>query len=943
MLRLLLLVLLAYVWLGAVPARPDSREIAQVIRRQFPPRIEQPNQQRGMKQEPPIRTTRDSARRQQQAEHLYRIGRQYVEQGYYSEALDALNQSLALRPNYARALTYKGICLRALREPRLALQHFDEALAVSPGDGVAHGERGLTHIVLGDRAKAEDDIRRAAQLRPDLTPWFAQESRRLALTTPRAYAAPGDSHHAEPQQPPATVAEAQPSPAPGQAEPEQPTAASRSPHTPINWGGLRSILLPAVLLALSFLALVILLRIAFSIARFLLRAAARTGPFRSRWTPSGRHQTEQPFQPLPPYDGVAGAIATRPFLHRHRALLLAAAVAVVAALVLAMPAAVQAFRLDPEKLTTPRARPTVLDFRGNIYTQIGSPDIPINFSDLPTHLVDALRAREDSRFFEHHGVDWFGLGRALVADVRHMRIKQGGSTLTMQLAEKAYRLDQKGLLNRVRSKIVEWTMAQRSEAALARQLGSRRAAKEAIMVAYLNRVEFGDGTVGVGAASLYYFEKPVSKLTLGESCMLVALLRAPYANSPYRKPENSRLARDKIIAQMLRRGYITEPEAKKARFHVVKNPKKPRARHNGYLVAAITREMNSLKGSGKLPADVWDQETLSIESTLDLWAQDIVDSEVRKVCSSFRGDTEEDPLGGAAMLLDNATGHIRALVAGQDYRKSQYDLALSSRRQVASVAKPFVYGAYLEQGGNIAEGCSNGPLDSREIRALNNWNPENASSLDIATHTLSTGLAFSDNYITIRVGLNAGLPRVYNTLYAAGLVSDKSTTGPTWLLGTAECTLADAVSAYSSFPRGGTRASPFLVQSVSIEGREVYRAEPRAVPLFTRDTCEQLHGGLREAMTDGTGRTAMRNAGLDASVAGKTGTSQNSADVWWVGYVKDVTLGVRFGRNSNAPLGEAAAGGTLAAPVAARVLKKISERYSLNDPFPSTHLAKISR
>lgn len=897
------------------------------------------------------------AGRDQQAEHFYRIGRAYIEQGYYGEGLEALNQALALRPDYGRALTYKGIALRRLSEPHLALELFNEALKADPGDGVAHGERGLTWLELGEPEKADEDLRLAGRFRPDLISWFAMESRRVAAM------AEHQSRH--PGRPPLTAssgADDAGHPAPGRHRdrglepvPDAPDAggevgrsdgdesAARRPL--FDWDGARSLARPALVFAAGLLGVLMVLllfllavfRLALGLLRRLTRLlfgrTARAVPaFSALARSSFRHprirRVPAVAEPLPAAGGRGGSSLVR---HGLWLLSRAAVMGLLILLVLVLPALVQGFRLDADRLTAPRVRPTVLDCRGNVYTHLGVPDTPVKFGDLPRHLVDALRAREDSRFFEHHGVDWIGFARAVLKNLRHMRFKEGASTLTMQLVEKAYNLDQKGALNRIRSKFVEWILAHRGEAALARRLGDRRAAKEAIMTAYLNRVEFGGGTVGVGAAAQYYFGKPVSRLTLGESCMLVALLRAPTANSPYRNPENSRLARDAVVAQMLRRGYITEEQAKQARFYVVDNPKRPRPEHNGYLVAAITREMNALKAQGKLPADVWEHEDLTIHSTLDLWAQEILDSEIRKVCASFPGDTRDDPLLGAGMVLDNATGEIRALVSGQDYSRSQYDLAFMSRRQVASLAKPFVYAAWLEQGGDITDQVSNAPLGEDEVRALGNWNPGNVSSLKAGEHPLSAGLAFSDNLMTVRVGLNAGLERVYETLFRAGLLSDMATTGPTWLLGTFDSSLANVVSAYSAFPRGGTRVVPHLVRSVVLEGREVYRAEPREAVLFTQRTCLQIHEGLREAMTKGTGRTAMRNADLDARVAGKTGTSQNAADVWWVGYVKDLTLGVRFGRDSNASLGQAAAGGTLAAPAAARVLKKLSERYAMSE------------
>lgn len=884
------------------------------------------------------------AGRERQAEHLFNSGRQFIEQGYYSEGLEAINQSLALRPQHARALAYKGIALRALREPRLALQQFDAALAVDPKDGVARGERGLTLMVLGEERRAEEDLREAMRLRPDLSGWFSQQGRWMAANRHRIYGTAREQAAAQPL--PEVPVETAPE---GEQADESAQTAEGPRQTPgaglhrrlRGWSApsfsvwdATSLLKPAAFVAMVFLLGLLALRLLFALVRRLVRRAAV--PWRSQLRGRSVDGTDHPFRsgaapPLPAGAAPASgfSLPRQPLRRRFRGVLLLAGVGFFAMAVFAVPVLVQAFRLDVTKLTAQRVRPSVLDFRGSVYTHLGAPDTPVEFSDLPQHLVDALRAREDSRFFEHHGVDWIGLGRAFLADVRHLRIKEGASTLTMQLVEKVYHLEQKGLLNRIRSKLVEWTMAHRAEAAAARQFGDRRAAKEAIMTAYLNRVEFGGGTVGVGAASLYFFDKPVSELTLGESCMLVALLRAPTANSPYRNPDNARLARDKIVAQMVRRGFISEEQAKQARFLVVENPRKPKPGHNGYLVAAITREMNALKAEKKLPADIWDHEDLVIGSTLDLWAQDILDSEVRKVVSSFKGASSKDPLGGAGLIVDNKTGQIRALVSGQDYSKSQYDLALTSRRQVASIAKTFVYGAYLERGGDIRELAKNTPLTEQEIRALNDWNPRNASSLKAGEYPLSTGLAFSDNLITVRVGLQAGLRRVYDTLYAAGMVSDKTTTGTTWLLGSFDSSLAQVASAYTAMPRGGSRVVPYLVQSVSVGGKEVYRAQPQTKPLFSRRTAEQLHLALREAITDGTGRSAMRSAGVQTSVAGKTGTSQNAADVWWVGYGKDVTLGVRFGRNSNASLGSSATASTLAAPVAARVLKKLSERYAL--------------
>ena len=233
----------------------------------------------------------------------------------------------------------------------------------------------------------------------------------------------------------------------------------------------------------------------------------------------------------------------------------------------------------------------------------------------------------------------------------------------------------------------------------------------------------------------------------------------------------------------------------------------------------------------------------------------------------------------------------------------------------------------------MSDRFSNAPLSEEERRAFGGWNPKNASPLPIGSHSLTVGLAFSDNLIAVRTGGRVGLSQVRDALAKAGLIAPGAKINPSALLGTVEATVAEVTSAYSAGPRGGTRTSPRLVRSVKVDGKLAHTARPSSSPVFSRPTCAAVHCGLRAAITNGTSARAATASGLRAPVAGKTGTSQNAADIWWVGYVEDFTLGIHFGRDSNKPISESASGGRIAAPAAMEILKRLSERLPMNDPY----------
>lgn len=499
---------------------------------------------------------------------------------------------------------------------------------------------------------------------------------------------------------------------------------------------------------------------------------------------------------------------------------------------------------------------------------------------LPRHVQSAVVATEDRRFYGHHGLDPAGLVRAVFANLRAGRFAQGGSTLTQQLAKNLF-LSPDRTLSR---KIEELTLALWLEL---------RLSKADILELYLNRVYFGGGAYGIEAASQRYFDKSARELTVGEAALIAGLLKAPSKYSPASSPGAARSRGRLVLAKMVEAGAISPADEQKAlaeriMFHVPKTQKDTTGL--SYAVDFVLEHLPPLVGSGH--AEVVVETTL--DAGLQKQAYDIVVKNLAQKGQSL-GATQ-----AAAVILDN-DGGIRALVGGKDYNESQFNRAVKARRQPGSAFKPIVYLAALEAGMTPDTISYDLPL------TINGWSPRNDNGQYVGEITLRRALAQSVNTVAVRLNQDAGRGKTIAVARRLGIKSDLRE-GPSLPLGTSEVTLLELTGAYSIFGNGGMSIEPHAIRRVRMSsGRVLYaRDAPRTTQIIEPANAGAMNDMLNAALVSGTGRRA---ALADHPAAGKTGTTQDFRDAWFVGYTNHLTGGVWIGNDDGKPMNRATGGG----------------------------------
>ncbi|MFL6542742.1 MAG: transglycosylase domain-containing protein, partial [Chthoniobacterales bacterium] len=409
-------------------------------------------------------------------------------------------------------------------------------------------------------------------------------------------------------------------------------------------------------------------------------------------------------------------------------------------------------------------RNTVYDVDGRIYSRLaGANRIRVEYKEISPFFVEALLAREDSRFFNHSGIDWRGIGRALVRDLMSGSAKEGASSITQQLARNSLPLGGR-TINR---KILEAMVALRIE---------REFSKQQILELYMNRIYFGSGCYGIETASLAYFGKNASKLNLSEAATLAGLIRSPNRFSPLKNPEGAATQRDAVLDRMVELKKINAPQAQQAKLaRIDARPKRMPQIQENYAMDAVQRDLNVL-----LTQEQIDQGGLSIYTTLDPTiqntAQQALETQLTKIehQSNFKhplkanyrppaeGEDSSMPyLEGALVAIDNASGGIRALVGGRDYAQSKFNRALPpANRQVGSAFKPFVYTLAFTHGLLPGAAISDNAIQPGEITGAGNWSPGNSDGTYQGVQPVSYGLIHSRNTMSVRVGEFAGLSEV---------------------------------------------------------------------------------------------------------------------------------------------------------------------------------------
>ena len=607
------------------------------------------------------------------------------------------------------------------------------------------------------------------------------------------------------------------------------------------------------------------------------------------------------------------ALASAPPLQRIRRHWLLATMAAAAIVVLAAAAWAESCGFDrcPSAAELRAFRPDeggqLLDRRGVLLGHLRAVrriDVPL--ARVPWHVRAAFIAIEDRRFYRHHGVDWHGAGRALWRNVSHFDVREGSSTLTMQAARSAFLGDYEGERS-IRRKLIELALTRRLERALT---------KAQILELYLNAIYLGDATYGVEAASRHYFGKSAALLTLAEGATLAALPRAPSSYEPRRHPDRAVERRNLVLRLMADQRLISRAAADEAAAEQLQTSDEGWRPADGasYAVDLVRAFVDSALGDA-----VDRQGDIVVRTTFDARAQRAAEQAVRDRAAAIgraAGGQENGSAAaveGAMVALDPRTGELRAIVGGTSRARGGFNRAIASRRQPGSAFKPFVYAAALEAGLTTATMVDDTPVEVAEAGQL--WNPGNFGDDYGGPMTLRHAVMRSANAATVRVSQRIGIRRVTEVARRLGVTSPLRDV-PSVALGSLEVTPIELVTAYAPFANGGRRVRATFVRSVTTSsGRLLWRAQlSRPVQVLDQRDAYRVTSLLRSAVDEGTGRV-LRELGITDPVAGKTGTTNNGADVWFVGYTPTVVAGVWFGYDVPRPLGGGgASGGRLAAP-----------------------------
>jgi len=591
----------------------------------------------------------------------------------------------------------------------------------------------------------------------------------------------------------------------------------------------------------------------------------------------------------------------------------------------------------------------------------------VSIDKVPSHMIEALLAQEDQRYFKHKGVDWIGVVRAVYLIAKAREVTQGASTITMQLARNAFDLKSEALARKedgFERKLVEAFLALRIEAHLtAKYPGEEgREAKMKMLEYYLNRINFGSGFYGIRSASLGYFGKEPADMTIEECCSLVACVKNPATLSPLRNPEGNRKNRNHVLNRMLAEDMITKEEWTRMTALPVEINSKPLKRGTSHLYERIADQARNLLGS-----EAMSQGGYAIYTTIDRDVQEEMDLSLRKQLDEVElrpdyahpkyGDYVKvtgkapDYLQGAGLVIDSKTGDVVAHVGGRDYVHSQYDFVNSGSRPLGTAYLPFVYAAALEGRLNPSKVLLDEPMDQRAVMIgdregiLGEWGMETRSPQYEGRISARRSLATSKIAATVRLGKEIGLDKVAARADAFGLTRESEELLTRMLVGSASASLPQVVQAYSAFSQEGRipRRMRYIDRIVDGEGKLRFQdrrksAATDGAPACDPETAFQIHSILEDVLR--SGNLAQHAKELEEGVDGvviKTGSTHNFSDGWSVGYNGTLTFGmwVGFLSGGQEAIYEGAFGRELLFPASADLMNVIARKFSTRElPVP---------
>ena len=637
----------------------------------------------------------------------------------------------------------------------------------------------------------------------------------------------------------------------------------------------------------------------------------------------------------------------------------------------------------------------VLDRDGELIGKLFAEDrTSVKYTDLPAHLINALVSTEDARFFSHEGVDGRSYIRVFFKTLLGQdRAGGGGSTISQQIIKNLYGRNRHGLLTIPVNKMKEALVAQRLE---------RMLSKEDVLVLYFNSVPFGENTYGIEAAAQRFFGKAAKRLNVQESAVLVGMLKANTTYNPRLHPQASKGRRDQVFEQMEKRGHLsqTQVDSLKALPLQLNYTGGDALDLYGYFVHQVASEARTiLKDLGKKNGTTYniEKDGLRITTTLDAdlqrmahmavhqhltlmqpkldqelrankarqgWEKrmqrkgarkwklnakniyEVYDHDARKLDTlSYRDSLwhYHKLLNGAVLMMEPSSGAVRAWVGGNDHRYLPYDL-VNARRPIASTIKPIVYAAALERG---LTPCTYLDNDKKSYAEFEGWAPDNFDRDTVGGQVaMWYALAKSMNRPTVDLYFRTGADTVRSTMKALGLPT-RDVGNPSMALGATDIALKEIVPAFGAFAMRGKVVKPQLIVSITnAQGKVLYKAKkPTSRQAISANTAADINAMLQRAIDQGTGTSLRSRYGVTSRFAGKTGTSQNYGDAWFVAYTPGLVVGTWVGAFDNdihfrSALGT---GGQLALPIAGRVLKQIEQapelrqRYIRSFEYPIDH------
>ena len=521
---------------------------------------------------------------------------------------------------------------------------------------------------------------------------------------------------------------------------------------------------------------------------------------------------------------------------------------------------------------------------GSVYSEV------IRLNELPSYVPDAIISTEDRRFYAHFGFDIVAFTRAMLTNIFMGRYAQGGSTITQQVAKNLFLTSQKNIKRKTQELLLAFWL-------------EHKFSKEQILTLYLNRVYLGAGTYGIEAASQKYFQKSSRDMNLLEAAIIAGMLKAPSRYNPIASAERAK-ARAKVVLQnMVNNDALTERQMKYALTLPVGEDKSYKVQGADYFADWVYREVNDY--IGERDNDIY------VYTTLDQKIQENAEKILREAVLAAKNRNVSE---GAVVVL-NKSGEVKAMVGGIDYRKSQFNRAVTALRQPGSAFKPFVYLTALQNGWKREDRIDDVPL------SIGKWKPENYDKKYYGSVTLDEALMKSLNLATVNLSESLSRKDIIRTAKKMGISTPVENT-PSLALGTFEVKVIDMATAYSAIANGGNATWPHAIKEIyTRDGYQLYQREADTENrILDAGAVKDLTKMLEKVISQGTGRRAK----IPGFAAGKTGTTQDYRDAWFVGFTDEYVIAVWVGNDDNSPM-KGVTGGTLPAEIWRKIALSVRE------------------